>query len=144
VPATEESASAWLYDLVPWGYKGLTVSLERCERIAREYADFKRAAGKIDFEDMLEAGRTLALPVRVFLVDEVQDNSPLLWQTVDAWIGTHKAYLAGDPYQAIYLFSGAEPSLFIEHPGALHPLGDSRRLTARASEDAQQVLRSAA
>jgi superfamily I DNA/RNA helicase len=51
--------------------------------------------------------------------------------------------MAGDPYQAIYLFSGAEPDLFINHPGDLVPLGDSRRLTSKAAQTAQGILRGA-
>lgn len=131
------------YDLVPWGYRGPNVTLERCQVIAEAYRAYKRDIGKIDFEDMLEVGGSLSIPARVILADEVQDNSPLLWDVVDHWIGERKAYLAGDPYQAIYLFSGAAPGLFINHPGVLFPLGDSRRLTERASQSAQQILRQA-
>jgi superfamily I DNA/RNA helicase len=131
------------YDKMPWGYQGPTVSPERVEFIARAYADFKQQTGRIDFEDMLELGQSERPPAQVFLVDEVQDNSPLLWSVTDAWTAGHKTYLAGDPYQAIYLFSGAAPDLFINHTGTLYPLGDSRRLTARASEAAQRVLREA-
>ena len=132
---------AW--NLVPWDMHGPTVSVGRAERIAKQYEDYKQQIGKIDFEDMLILGKAEMPPVDVVLADEVQDNSPLLWSVLDTWSHDRFTALAGDPYQAIYLFSGAEPSLFIEHVGALQSLGDSRRLTARAAERAQHVLREA-
>ena len=131
--------------VVPWGLNGPTVSIERTKRIVQAYEDYKRQTHRIDFDDML----TLALghdrpPVDVVLSDEVQDNSPLLWQVADQWAeGADYYAMAGDPYQAIYLFSGARPALFIDHPGKLVPLGDSRRLTAHAAERAQGILSAA-
>jgi hypothetical protein len=131
------------HGLVPWDYRGPVVSPERCEYLARAYESFKHAEGLIDFEDMLENGRHEMPPVEVVLADEVQDNSPLLWECVDNWSRGRYTALAGDPYQAIYLFSGAEPDLFINHPGVLRSLGNSRRLTADAATRAQWLLRSA-
>lgn len=131
------------HGLVPWDYRGPIVGPERCEYIARAYEDFKEQIQKIDFEDMLVMGREAMPPVEVVLADEVQDNSPLLWDCVDNWSRDRFTALAGDPYQAIYLFSGAEPRLFIDHPGSLKSLGDSRRLTAQSAARAQGILRSA-
>ena len=119
------------------------LDIDRYLHIVGAYMDFKQQMGKIDFEDMLALGREESPPVRVVLADEVQDNSPLLWSVVDAWSDDLDTALAGDPYQAIYLFSGAEPRLFIDHPGELHPLGDSHRLTEESAQRAQRILRSA-
>ena len=128
--------------LMPWGYDGPTVSPERAERIGKAYEDYKRQVSRIDFEDMLEQGRRERPPVEVVLADEVQDNSPLLWYVLDTWADGLDYVMAGDPYQAIYLFSGAVPALFIDHDGEFMSLGDSHRLTAPAAERAQHVLRS--
>lgn len=133
--------AAW--DLTPWDYRGPTVGPERCEYLAKEYEDYKRQTGKIDFEDMLERGRHEMPDVDIVLADEVQDNSPLLWDCVDSWSDNKYTALAGDPYQAIYLFSGANPDLFINHPGKMRSLGNSRRLTADAATRAQRILKSA-
>lgn len=119
-----------------------SISVERAEYIASAYEGFKQECGKIDFEDMLEAGRNEVPPVDVILADEVQDNSPLLWDVIDSWAEPDRDYvMAGDPYQAIYLFSGAQPELFIQHPGDLLPLGDSHRLTLESAVRAQHILR---
>jgi hypothetical protein len=134
---------ASVYTSMPWGPEGPQVSPERAEHIARAYQDFKAQIGKIDFEDMLEAGMLCMPPVDILLADEVQDNSPLLWKVLDTWADAKLYVMAGDPYQAIYIFSGAEPKLFIEHAGTLVPLGNSRRLDADSATRAQGVLRAA-
>jgi superfamily I DNA/RNA helicase len=122
-----------------------TLDIARIERITTAYEDYKHQIGKIDFEDMLMLGSHEYAPeVRVVLADEVQDNSPLLWMTVDQWAGGERDFvMAGDPYQAIYLFSGAQPELFIGHPGELKRLGDSHRLTQASAQQAQSVLKAA-
>ncbi|HYW89691.1 MAG TPA: ATP-dependent helicase [Chloroflexota bacterium] len=126
---------------VPWRRDGPAITPERAEFIAQAYTDYKRQIGMIDFEDMASLGREHMLPVRALLVDEVQDNSPLLWSVTDRWSeGPEYTMLAGDPYQAIYIFSGARPDLFINHPGDLRSLGNSRRLTADAATYAQRLL----
>lgn len=117
--------------------------LERVRHIANAYADFKAQVGRIDFEDMLLLGREARPPVAVLAADEVQDNSPLLWSVVDSWSEGTDTAMAGDPYQAIYLFSGAEPALFINHPGKLIPLGNSHRLTPESATRALRILRNA-
>jgi superfamily I DNA/RNA helicase len=129
------------YPDMAWGPEGAQVSPGRAQRIASAYADYKRSLGKIDFEDMLDIGRVCDLPVDIVLADEVQDNSPLLWAVLDRWASGGYYVMAGDPYQAIYIFSGAQPSLFIDHPGTLVPLGHSKRLTAAAADRAQLVLK---
>lgn len=128
------------YAAMPWGYQGPPVTLERAAGIVAAYEDHKQQMDRIDFEDMLERGLTVAPPVDVVLADEVQDNSPLLWKVVDHWSRGRLCALAGDPWQAIYLFSGAQPELFVDHPGTLRSLGNSRRLTERAAGFAQHLL----
>jgi superfamily I DNA/RNA helicase len=119
------------------------VNLQRAQHIVDAYEHFKADLSKIDFEDMLARGMEERPPVSVLLADEVQDNSPLLWDVIDAWSAEHDVAMAGDPWQAIYLFSGASPELFVNHPGELHALGDSHRLTAESAQRAQRILRQA-
>ena len=128
------------YRTAPWSYAGPSVSLDQAQKIALDYEDYKRSKALIDFEDMLLLGSHEYPEVDVLLADEVQDNSPLLWTLVDTWSAGKDTALAGDPYQAIYIFSGASPSLFMDHPGELVRLGDSHRLTPHASDFAQGIL----
>ena len=47
--------------------------------------------------------------------DEFQDLTPLLAELVAIWAKkTERYYIGGDPYQAIYTFMGATPSIFLE------------------------------
>lgn len=120
-----------------------SLDFEAVQRIVDAYEHFKGDVGKIDFEDMLIQGRADQAPVSVVLADEVQDNSPLLWSVLNEWAQARDFVMAGDPYQAIYLFSGAQPGLFINHEGDLRRLGDSHRLTSDSARGAQNVLRGA-
>lgn len=116
-------------------------SLVRLETLAEKYTVWKRAHNVMDFEDLLEFGMGTAPPVGFLICDEVQDNSPLMWAVIDAW-GTHckQVVLAGDPFQSIYLFSGADPNLFIQHPGQECLLRESHRLTHESVQFARDLL----
>lgn len=47
-----------------------------------------------------------------WMIDEYQDTSPLQVAILKMLIGTKPKYLVGDPQQSIYLFRGAEASVF--------------------------------
>lgn len=80
--------------------------------------EYKRREGLWDFSDMLLGvleREFIPLGMRVFLGDEIQDNSPLLQKVHELWAGAaDEAYMVGDPNQSIYTFAGADPSLFID------------------------------
>lgn len=119
---------------LPWGL------IERYGEFFREYTGWKKANNFVDFEDLLEYGQ-LPLPVRVLLVDECQDNSPLMWSVVNAWEQhVERLYCAGDPWQAIYAFSGADPMLFRGRKGRWVTLRESHRLSALSASIAKGVL----
>jgi len=73
--------------------------------------------GLVDYTDILEAAlQREACPsgIRVVIRDEEQDSSPLLSKVADIWSRqAERTYLAGDPEQAIYNWSGADPELFM-------------------------------
>ena len=100
--------------------------------LAKLYADYKRQAALLDFDDLLYHARDLLAdnePVRQalsrryprILVDEFQDTDPLqveiLWRLCgegapeEPWIDRHlragSLFIVGDPKQAIYRFRGA-------------------------------------
>lgn len=122
------------------------IDVEHLLWLAREYAAWKRMHDFWDFEDLLEEGAQLVLPVRVIIADEVQDNSPLLWKVLDAWEGSPRvatAIHAGDPFQAIYSFAGADPHLFNQRSGKWVTVGDSHRFNQASAEYAARILRDA-
>jgi len=108
------------------------------------YAQYKRDAALMDFDDLLHHARDLlakcepvrqALAVRYprILVDEFQDTDPLqaeiLWRLAgegaqgSAWqerqIRHGALFLVGDPKQAIYRFRGADVATYLAAKNAL-------------------------
>ena len=95
------------------------VDAERLGHLAARYEQWKRERSYVDFEDLLGLGAERKLPVDVLLCDEVQDQSPLMWRTLDAWAREPQlTVFAGDPYQSLYSFVGANPDLFWLHRAA--------------------------
>ena len=108
------------------------------------YADYKRQAALLDFDDLLHHARDLlvrdpgvrqALARRYprVLVDEFQDTDPLqaeiLWLLCgegaqdEPWTARRlrpgSLFLVGDPKQAIYRFRGADVDTYLEAKRAL-------------------------
>lgn len=120
---------------------------DRLMYLAERYDDWCRQNDYLDFEDLLECGGVEHLPVDVILCDEVQDNSKLMWHVVESWAkGKVQLACAGDPFQAIYQFVGADPQLYLDRihdAGSFVPLGDSYRLTPQAADYAKGIIRGA-
>ena len=103
--------------------------------VAGAVAQYKKVNGLHDFTDMLELfvmkGRQICPPLRLCLLDEAQDLSPLQWEIahlLDA--KSDKMYCAGDDDQAIYDFAGADVDQFINLPGGAEILETSYRVPA--------------
>ncbi|MGB9378946.1 MAG: ATP-dependent DNA helicase UvrD2 [Mycobacteriales bacterium] len=90
------------------------------------YEDVKRAAGRVDFDDLLlimaagiEQHRDVAEEIRAryrhFVVDEYQDVNPLQQRLLDAWLGERSDLcVVGDASQTIYTFNGASPDYLVD------------------------------
>jgi DNA helicase-2/ATP-dependent DNA helicase PcrA len=101
-------------------------------RVFASYEDAKRAAGRMDMEDVLLcAAAVLAEDDRVaaevrrqythLVVDEFQDVSPIQSALLDLWLGErHEICVVGDPAQTIYSFAGASARYLLDFP-ARHP-----------------------
>jgi len=85
-------------------------------RINTMLEEFKRRNGLVYFNDLLKMvlEERLYLPAKVLLVDEAQDLSALQGAVVDMWAEKlDKLIIAGDDDQAVYEWSGADPSWLI-------------------------------
>jgi len=126
-------------DAAPDGFKrsGLELYIERREK-------WKRENNLWAFEDMITGAleRDLCPPeAKVLIADECQDSSPLLYELLRRWAGRVESYyLAGDPLQAIYKFSGASPELFFDFPGEQQVLSHSYRLPPEIKDMAQAII----
>ncbi|MCK6472783.1 MAG: UvrD-helicase domain-containing protein [Planctomycetes bacterium] len=117
------------------------------EALAR-YAKAKRAAGELDFDDLLLDARRLLEEepqasggAQFVLIDEFQDTNPIQWQVLervafpsDAARGRPRIAIVGDEKQSIYRFRGAEVRLFrdrcAEKAFAVQPLKENFRSRA--------------
>jgi DNA helicase-2/ATP-dependent DNA helicase PcrA len=89
--------------------KALKTFLERKE-------EYKAKEGLWEFSDLLLSVYQNPEPLGVdfVVIDECQDNSPLLHAVAEIWArGAKEAYFIGDPDQAIYTFMGSDPSIMI-------------------------------
>lgn len=126
------------------------------DEIADKFEQAKRLYGMVDFVDILMQFAGLKMSgmdmttghptgsepddVRLWLVDEAQDCSPLLWVTVDRLCSAaDQVILLGDPYQAVYRFLGADPDVLLNRQEICRQRGDWTLLN-RSWRNPQTVL----
>lgn len=122
----------------------------------RRYLDHLSEIGRTDYGVLLasaveilrsERGETLASRYRYVIVDEYQDTSPAQAEIADLLAHNGNLTVAGDPYQSIYSFRGAELGNIAEF-SARHPeasrivLDTSFRVPGRILEGALGVVSS--
>ncbi len=113
---------------------GTLPPLDWCVKTIDQYEDAKRNEDRCDFDDLLlriaglrcwtegventePEGEMPALTA--VLHDEAQDISPLsnrVWQRIIAMPSVKWAYLAGDPWQSIFGYAGADHHILLDHP----------------------------
>lgn len=107
------------------------LSIKKLDWVARNYRQFKKQIGVLDFTDLLT--RYLKegdpLPIKVAFVDEAQDLTTLQWQVIaKLFKNVERLYVAGDDDQAIYEWSGADVNKFLKFNGKTTVLSKSYRL----------------
>jgi len=118
------------------------VRLAQFQSIITAYENFKtfevepgiRERDRLDFTDMIEKfiQEGNCPDLKVLMVDESQDLTPLQWDLVIKLAGSsRKVYLAGDDDQAIYEWNGADADFFIHFPGKVKVLKQSRRIPGK-------------
>jgi DNA helicase-2/ATP-dependent DNA helicase PcrA len=92
-----------------------------CEELWTNWQEFKDEQGDVwEFYELLEIVRdnNLVPPNNFLLIDEMHDAYPLLNDVVQYWIEKTKekedgtVIVAGDPYQVINSYQGADPKYF--------------------------------
>ncbi len=82
----------------------------------REYTRCLRAAGALDFDDIIDealARKIAGECFRCLLVDEFQDVNEKQYELIRQWAGeSNSLFVIGDPDQAIYSFRGAAANIF--------------------------------
>jgi len=115
---------------------------------ARTYMErretFKKERGLLDFHDMIRMVTELkACPpnIKVLIGDELQDCNASLYKLLEMWAAqVERVYVAGDPLQSIFRWSGSSPELFDEFPGELEVLPHSHRLPPQIKDYAEKII----
>lgn len=126
---TEDDALA---STLSWGRSRLLTPQESIEQapfqvgvsdfmlFVKRYDAYRSETGKIDFHDMLELclGSDHRPNVRVAIIDEAQDLSPLQAALVEKWVEPcERVYVGGDDDQAIMDFQGGDPAWLLKLAG---------------------------
>lgn len=90
----------------------------RYERLINAYKAFKESHQLVDFYDCLEKYIENGEPlqgVKVLIVDEAQDVTPVQWQVIMKMAeNVDKVRIMGDDFQTIFVHAGSDPSILIE------------------------------
>lgn len=110
--------------------------------IRANYAAMKKQLGVLDFDDMLvrylEHGSPL--DVKVAIVDEAQDLTPLQWKVaMKMFSNCERMYVAGDDDQTVYEWAGADVRCFLGFSKNYTVLNKSYRLPASVLKLASKV-----
>lgn len=152
VPFGEAWEAARVYSMHP------PPGIESCRLLVERYEQAKRLDGVSDFTDLLGSfagwrfgfdgharatprGQRPELPVMFF--DEQQDASPLLTSVCQRLsAGATYVYLAGDPFQSIYQWAGADHRCFLGYPANKEEtMPKSYRCAAPILELGESILR---
>ena len=102
-------------------FLNMTYDVERYDRLVNAYEAFKQGHDLVDFHDCLEMYLQRGKPlegVKVFLVDECQDLSPLQWQCVmKLSANAEKVRCFGDDLQVLFSYIGSDASILVEMAG---------------------------
>ena len=130
--------------------------IDRVPAFAKRYAERKRAANVVDYDDLLEfwldllrrspgAADYFSHRFRHILVDEYQDTNRLQAEIVDLIGSHHRVMAVGDDAQCIYSWRGANFENILtfpdRHPGTqIHRIETNYRSTPQILEFANGVL----
>lgn len=115
----------------------------RLQRFSTAYEAYKEESLCLDFTDMLTKymaeGRPV--PVRVAIIDEAQDLTPLQWAVVEkAFSRAELLVIAGDDDQAVHCWAGADMHKFLNLGVQPEVLAMSHRLPRVVFELGQKII----
>ena len=120
------------------------LSLFKAKQIADQISEYKSAFNKVDYVDMIELYTTTVTPnpIKLLIVDEAQDLTPLQWMMVKHMAQyADEVYLAGDDDQAIHRWTGVDVKLFIEMAEHRIILDQSYRLPKKIFQVGEHIVK---
>lgn len=112
--------------------------------IKANYAAMKKQLCVLDYDDMLirymERGEPLK--VKVAIIDEAQDLTPLQWRVAEKmFCNCERIYVAGDDDQTVYEWAGADVRCFLHFSSNYKVLDKSYRLPKAVLSRASRISR---
>ncbi len=149
-----------LADVLEQTYPQFLIHLDEIEDLGRDFAEYKRRHGLVDYDDLLALSvrlldkdetvqKSVAGACRYVLVDEYQDTNRLQARLVEQFASEHGNVTAvGDDAQSIYRFRGADVGNILAFPQVfpgtrLYKLEQNYRSTQPILDLANHVLRQA-
>lgn len=132
------------YAMMVMDHNANPVAMDRLAKYMMVYSQFRKTHHYLDFTDLLQLyiDEDRRQDVEVAFIDEAQDLTPLQWQVAfRAFRNCRTIYIAGDPNQCIYRFTGADPEVLINMEGNLHYLDQSYRVPAQIMDIASKILK---
>lgn len=120
------------------------IHLKDAQRFQKTFHEFRKTRNKLDFIDILNVFARSGMPpdIKVLIVDEAQDLSPVQWDVVSKISkGATKVYVAGDDDQTIYRWAGADPAALIYMDGERRILDRSYRVPRKVQDIAGKILK---
>lgn len=118
------------------------IDINVLKHVAHNYNNYKLKFKKYDFTDLLKnvIKKNMDVPVDVAIIDEAQDLTTLQWKVCEQLFrGAKKVYIAGDDDQAIYEWSGADVTYFLNIDGRRRILDTSWRLKTELLTFAKKI-----
>lgn len=130
ISATEAYRNLQFYDEMNWD------EFTNFQQVLTEY---KQSNNLMDFSDMIELCDS-KIDVDVVILDEAQDLSTSQWKFANrVFSGAKRIYIAGDDDQAIYQWSGADVSEFLQIEGEKEILSQSWRVPKKVHTLAMDI-----
>lgn len=116
------------------------------QKYGARFEAYKQSKGVVDYIDMIERSLNERPNVKVAVIDESQDLSPLQITAVEAWFAAcERIYVAGDDDQSIYGFQGSDPGWLMglaATPGfEVEVLRQSHRVPRAVHAFSQSIIR---
>ena len=111
--------------------------------ICKGWSEYKHEKSVIDFDDMLleVIKEDLSPYTKNLFVDEFQDMTPLLHRVISSWSkDKENVFVAGDPNQAIFTWSGASPHFLLDLPADERVLCESYRVPSEILKKAETLI----
>jgi superfamily I DNA/RNA helicase len=120
------------------------LSLFKAKQISEQLIEYKSAFNKVDYVDMIDlyTQRVTPRPMKLLIVDEAQDLTPLQWAMVKHMAQhAEEVYLAGDDDQAIHRWTGVDVRLFIDMAEHRIILDQSYRLPKKIFDVGEHIVK---